>query len=244
MIEHIEQGTLAPNIHACIALTSWKKRINTVGLTIYNLFETCGPDYHIVLTLAEEEFPRKEQELPRDLVLMNRAGIFEILWVRSNTNCFKKLLPTMCRYSGVPVISVDDGQIYTKDVATELFEHYMHNNKAIYAWRTVKYGTIRMPVGCAGILYPPTFPAQFAYSLLNNTIIKTFHDDAFIGVMAKMIGINIVNVDDTYSNPFIVLPDMEMYGITLNNPTKDKKMGLIIKQIMETLSAKINELEK
>ena len=40
MFEHIEQGTLAPNIRACIALTSWKKRINTVGLTIYNLFET------------------------------------------------------------------------------------------------------------------------------------------------------------------------------------------------------------
>lgn len=54
MIEHIEQGTLPLGKKAVIALTSWKKRINTVGLTIYNLFETCGPDYHIVLTLAEE----------------------------------------------------------------------------------------------------------------------------------------------------------------------------------------------
>ena len=90
MIEHVEQGTLDPNIRACIALTSWKKRINTVGLTIYNLFETCGPDYHIVLTLAEEEFPKKEQELPRDLVLMNKAGVFEILWCKRNWRSFKK----------------------------------------------------------------------------------------------------------------------------------------------------------
>lgn len=242
MIEHIEQGTLAPNIHACIALTSWKKRINTVGLTIYNLFETCGPDYHIVLTLAEEEFPKKEQELPRDLVLMNRAGVFEILWVKYDTNCFKKCLPVMCRYHSVPVISVDDGQIYTKNIADELLKRYAQNDKVIYAWRTAKYDTIRMPVGCAGILYPPSFPAQFAYSLLTESIIKTFHDDAFIGIMSKMTGIDIINVDDTYSNPFIVLSDMERYGITLNNPTKDQKMGLIIKQIMKVLTHKLNEL--
>ena len=90
MIEHIEQGTLPAHVKACIALTSWKRRINTVGLTIYNLFETCGPDYHIVLTLAEEEFPKKEQELPRYLVLMNRAGVFEILWCKRNWRSFKK----------------------------------------------------------------------------------------------------------------------------------------------------------
>lgn len=242
MIEHIEQGTLDPNIRACIALTSWKKRINTVGLTIYNLFETCGPDYHIVLTLAEEEFPKKEQELPRDLVLMNKAGVFEILWVKHDTNCFKKALPTMCRYRGIPVISLDDGQIYTKNVADELMKHYVQNNMAIYAWRTAKYETIRMPVGCAGILYPPEFPASFAYSLINQSIIKTFHDDAFIGITSKMTGINIINVDDTYSNPFIVLPEMETYGITLNNPTKDKKMDFIIKQIMETLTTKLTKM--
>lgn len=242
MIEHIEQGTLPHGKKAVIALTSWKKRINTVGLTIYNLFTMCGPAFHIVLTLAEEEFPRKERELPGDLVLMNLSGVFEILWVKYDTNCFKKCLPAMCRYNGVPVISVDDGQIYTKNIADELMKRYAHGDKVIYAWRTAKYGTIQMPVGCAGILYPPSFPAQFAYSLLNKSIIKTFHDDAFIGIMSKMTGIDIINVDDNYRNPFIVLSDMEMYGITLNNPFKDKKMYLIIKQIMKVLTNKLNGL--
>lgn len=242
MIEHIEQGTLPHGCKACVALTSWKRRINTVGLTIFNLMCVCGPEFHIVLTLAEEEFPRKELDLPKDLVLMNKAGMFEILWVRYDTNCFKKCLPVMCRYNGVPVISVDDGQIYTKNIADELMKRYAHNDKVIYAWRTAKYGMIKMPVGCAGILYPPSFPAQFAYSLLNKSIIKTFHDDAFIGIMSKMTGIDIINVDETYSNPFIVLSDMEMYGITLNNPAKDKKMGFIIKQMMKVLTNKLNEL--
>lgn len=74
MIEHIEQGTLPHGCKAAIALTSWKKRITTVGLTIYNLFTMCGPEFHIVLTLAEEEFPKKERELPRDLVLIYQRG--------------------------------------------------------------------------------------------------------------------------------------------------------------------------
>ena len=242
MIEHIEPGILPPNKKACIALTSWKKRINTVGLTIFNLFDTCGPDYHIVLTLSKEEFPKKEQELPNDLLMMNRAGIFELLWVKHNTNCFKKALPAMCKYNNVPVISVDDGQIYTRNVAAELMKRYTANKNAIYAWRTATYDSILMPVGCAGILYPPKFPANFAYSLLDRTIIKTFHDDAFIGILANMMNIDIVNVDETYSNPFILLDSMETYGITKNNPEKDKKMVLIIKHILKTLTSKLNKL--
>lgn len=240
MNEDITPSRLPPWFHACIALTSWKRRINNVGLSIYNLMRTCGSKYHIVLTLAEEEFPRKEGELPKDLIEMRNAGIFEILWVKHNTNCFKKALPVMCHYPNVPIISVDDGQIYKCNIADRLMYHYRLNPSNIYAWRTATYDNIVMPVGCAGILYPPQFPAQFAYSLLNANIIRTFHDDAFIGILAKVLNFNIVNVDDTYSNPFIVLPDMETYGITKNNPEKDKKMRLIIKQIMQTLTTQIS----
>jgi len=123
MIENIEQGTLPPGCKACIALTSWKKRINTVGLTIFNLMCVCGPEFHIVLTLAEEEFPRKERELPRDLVLMNKAGVFEILWVKKNWRSFKKWVFCGMRYSKYPIITADDDCIYTYNYAKELCYH-------------------------------------------------------------------------------------------------------------------------
>ena len=58
---------------AIISLTSWKARIKTVGLTIYSLLTQC-PGFHIVLVLSEEEFPKKERELPRDLVLIYQRG--------------------------------------------------------------------------------------------------------------------------------------------------------------------------
>jgi len=122
-IENIEQGTLPAHIKAVVALTSWKKRINTVGLTIFNLRCVCGKDFHIVLTLAEEEFPRKERELPEDLMRMNRVGIFEILWVKKNWKSFKKILFTMQKYPSKPIISADDDCIYRFNYAAELLGH-------------------------------------------------------------------------------------------------------------------------
>ena len=164
MIEHIEQGTLAPNIRACIALTSWKKRINTVGLTIYNLFETCGPDYHIVLTLAEEEFPRKEQELPRDLVLMNKAGVFEILWVKKNYKALKKVLFTMAKYPQVPIISADDDCLYTCNYADELYHCYLHHTRTPITYNKVHDNPYITEGPCT--LYPPRISYLFAQCVL------------------------------------------------------------------------------
>lgn len=156
MIEHIEQGTLDPNIRACIALTSWKKRINTVGLTIYNLFETCGPDYHIVLTLAEEEFPKKEQELPRDLLLMNKAGVFEILWVKKNWKSLKKWIFCGLKFQTVPIISADDDCLYKCNYAEELFNRWLCTSCPIITYNKCEgwcktqgpctlYNPVRMP---------------------------------------------------------------------------------------------------
>lgn len=200
MFEHVEQGTLDPNIRACIALTSWKKRINTVGLTIYNLFETCGPDYHIVLTLAEEEFPEKERELPRDLMLMNRAGVFEILWCKSNVRSFKKWLFCAAKYPKVPVISADDDCLYTCNYAEELYRKWLKNSNCIITnngMSKLKYGVAwgRGP----NTLYPPVFIEQICknlnvekiYALLAQQITE---DDSFYGCLAQKFNIPYVDL--------------------------------------------------
>ena len=188
MFEHIEQGTLAPNIRACIALTSWKKRINTVGLTIYNLFETCGPDYHIVLTLAEEEFPEKEQELPRDLVLMNRAGMFEILWCKRNIRSFKKILYTMQKYRTVPIISADDDSIYRFNYANELYRQWLRNKNArICYWCSDILGN-GSAINTSGYatLHPPFFYGECLH-LLTNKVVSLNEDDLFYAAYSMIL---------------------------------------------------------
>lgn len=194
MIEHIEQGTLPAHAKACIALTSWKKRINTVGLTIYNLFETCGPDYHIVLTLAEEEFPKKEQELPRDLVLMNKAGMFEFLWVKKNWKSFKKWIFCSIRFPKVPVISADDDCIYICNYAEQLYTKWSNNDRSsIYTYN------FHAPTGIQHgptTIYPPQCFGEAAVKFLTSKILMTNHDDCYYGMLAKLLNIKIINISN------------------------------------------------
>ena len=76
---------------AIISLTSWRARINTVDKTIYSLIKQC-PGFHIVLVLSEEEFPKREEELPERLMLFVENEQIELLWVYKNYKSFKKVL--------------------------------------------------------------------------------------------------------------------------------------------------------
>lgn len=237
MIEHIEPGILPPNKKACIALTSWKKRIDSVGLTIFSIREMCGTKYHIVLTLSEDEFPQKERELPHDLVTMNKAGVVEILWVKHNYRSFKKVFWTAQKYPNVPIISADDGQVYTTNFADILIDFGRLHPNAICAWRKCTHNGLTMPVGCAGILYPRTFPFHLCVKVLSNQIYKTRHDDMFIGIIADIFDIPVLSYDPEGHNNFIVLPEAEQYGITLNEPHKDKKFEYLVKTTKKRIIA-------
>lgn len=188
MIEHIEQGTLAPGKKAVLALTSWKKRIHTVGLTIYNLMCVCGPEFHIVLTLAEEEFPGKERELPRDLVLMNKAGVFEILWCKRNSRSFKKILYAMQKYRTVPIISADDDSIYRFNYANELYRQWLRNKNArICYWCSDILGN-GSAINTSGYatLHPPFFYGECLH-LLTNKVVSMNEDDLFYAAYSMVL---------------------------------------------------------
>lgn len=210
MIEHIEQGTLPSNIKACIALTTWKKRINTVGLTIYNLFETCGPDYHIVLTLAEEEFPMKEKQLPRDLVLMNKAGVFEILWVKKNYRSFKKILFAMQKYREVPIISADDDSLYMINYAEELYSQWIRNKTSrICYWCSDILGN-KGAINTSGYatLHPPFFYGD-CIRLLTNKVVQQNEDDLFYAAYSMILHkSNVVCLNKSYYD--VVIPHDEV----------------------------------
>lgn len=116
---------------AIISLTSWRARINTVDKTIYSLIKQC-PGFHIVLVLSEEEFPKKEEELPERLMLFVENELIEVLWVYKNYKSFKKVLFTMDKYREVPVISADDDCIYTCNYAEMLIKSGLRIKTVLY----------------------------------------------------------------------------------------------------------------
>lgn len=209
MIEHIEQGVLPRGCKAVIALTSWKRRINTVGLTIFNLFGMCGPEFHIVLTLAEEEFPRKERELPRDLVLMNKAGMFEILWVCKNYKSFKKSAFTQSRYRYVPVITADDGCIYTFNYADVLYNEWRRNKKSVIGFKEFKKCKIPCFGSGYGVIYPPYCFSNYAVSAIETyapILNQNPNDDRFIGNLCYYMHIPLKELPGN-KKPFIDIDD-------------------------------------
>lgn len=170
---------------AIISLTSWKARINTVGKTLYSLLSNC-PGFHIVLVLAEEEFPLKEAELPEELMLFVDNDLIEILWVQKNYKAFKKILFTMDKYRTVPVISADDDCIYKYNYAESFYKKWESNKdcfiscwgkkyknkniKDIYVWHTAGAAT----------LFPPYIFKENGLRCLNDRLLRiTNQDDNF-----------------------------------------------------------------
>lgn len=181
---------------AIISLTSWKARIKTVGLTIYSLLTQC-PGFHIVLVLSEEEFPKKEAELPEDLVLMSRCGKIEILWVYRNYKSFKKVLFTMDKYRDVPIISADDDCIYTCNYAELLYRRYINNPRSIITHRCWESKMYKWTEGPNTLFYPNCFCNKLI-SAANHCISKKFYnDDALYAAYFHINKIPIISCNDT-----------------------------------------------
>jgi len=139
---------------AIISLTSWRARINTVSKTIYSLIKQC-PGFHIVLVLSEEEFPKKEAELPENLMIFVENDLIELIWVYKNYKSFKKVLFTMDKYRNVPIISADDDCIYTCNYAQMLYNKWIKNkNDIISINKSNQNGYSYGPWGIATI-HPP-----------------------------------------------------------------------------------------
>lgn len=177
-----------------ISLTSWKARINSVGLTLYSLLREC-PEFHIVLVLSETEFPNKEKDLPDTVNLIADNNFIEILWVKHNYKAFKKVIFTMHKYPNVPVISADDDCIYTCNYANILYTAWLKSSKNnIIRWthRTNK------PIGTQGpcTIYSPENTIHFYKltmdRLTDSDITKSVDDD----FAADTIKLNNIILDD------------------------------------------------
>lgn len=138
--EYESMGKVYTGEKACISLTSWKARINTVAKTLYSLIKMC-PGFHIVLVLSKDEFPLMEKELPDNLMLFVENKLIELFWIRPNLKSFKKVLFTMDKYRDVPVISADDDCIYTCNYAQELYDKWKETKSDYVTYNLTPTGT-------------------------------------------------------------------------------------------------------
>jgi len=176
---------------AVISLTSWKARINTVAKTLFSLMTQC-PDFHIVLVLSEEEFPKMMDELPENLKLFVDNELLEVLWVYTNYKSFKKWIFTADKYRDVPIISADDDCIYTCNYAQELYDAWTKDNRSIQTFHACSVTHYQHG---PTTLYPPYCFLNYGIEKLNQPILNTNHDDVYYGCLANKFRINIHDLD-------------------------------------------------
>lgn len=186
-----------------VSLTSWKKRINTVGKTIESILDHCNP-YKIVLTLSGEEFPNLANDLPFDLLQYARDGEVEIQWVHGNVRSFKKVLYTLERYKNFPVVSADDDCLYKEDYVKVLYEKWLRDKKAIWTYKRDTNTKVFFFGHGPACLYPPNCFGEYGLLALNPQIVDSNHDDIYYGVLAKMMNIHVKQaVEDPQRVPYI-----------------------------------------
>ena len=179
---------------AIVSLTSWKQRIKTVGKTIFTIYKHCN--CHICLTLSTNEFPKQEAELPEDLLLMVDSGILEILWVKENLKCFKKILYCMQKYPDKVIIAADDDCLYQCDYVQRLIDEYNAHPNTICTYKRFRTGAKNFGHGPA-CLYPPNcFKDAGLKNLACKEIVETWHDDVYYGMLAYKMGIPINGISD------------------------------------------------
>lgn len=95
-----------------LSLTSWKGRIydpSFLVVLLSMLKQNTTAKYKVVLVLSEDEFPKKEEELPQKLVELDKVcDYFEILWTKENTRAYKKYFPTRRKYPEENIVPLDD----------------------------------------------------------------------------------------------------------------------------------------
>lgn len=155
-----------------ISLTSFPARIHGVHLTIRSLLNQTYKATKIVLWLAEDQFPKRENDLPSELLEL-RSALFEIRWCE-DLRSYKKLIPSLRAFPDATIITVDDDIIYERNLVAKLTKGsaeypdcvvvsratkmnaradilFAETGGASY-WRGPSY--LNKLVGCSGCLYP------------------------------------------------------------------------------------------
>ena len=109
-----------------VTFTSWKKRLGNIPTVLDSIFkQTIKPD-KVVLNLSVEEFPKKEEELPSDVLKYLKGHDVEIYWVEGkNTKQCKKIIPTLFRYPNDIIICIDDDFVYPNDLIETLYKKHL-----------------------------------------------------------------------------------------------------------------------
>ncbi|MBQ9025051.1 MAG: glycosyltransferase [Methanobrevibacter sp.] len=212
-----------------VSMTSFPDRIDRVQYTVYSLLNQSLKPKKLLLWLAIEEFPNRENDLPSSLLNLKCNGL-EIKWCE-NLKSFKKLIPSLKEFPNDIVVTADDDVFYPHNWLESLYNEHLVNSDSIICTRSRKikvnedntldkYETwllsegsqeasyLNLFTGVGGVLYPQNCLND---SVLNYDLAKKLcpnADDLWFWAMAVLNETKIAKIDGFKSVTFNVCRDL------------------------------------
>lgn len=217
-----------------VSLTSFPQRMHDIQYCIYSLLDqTVKPD-RIILWLAEDQYPNKENDIPQEVLRFKDYGL-SIKWCE-NLYSYKKLIPTLIEYPDAIIITTDDDIFYEKDCIEKLYNSYIETPDAICCHRghkvkTDKSGNIanykqwkkkikgesidykNFFTGAGAVLYPPHSLYKDITDIELFTKLAPKADDIWFWAMAVLNSTKIKVIKNNISDLTYINPERER-GLT------------------------------
>lgn len=235
------------DVPVIVSLTSFPERIYIVVNTIKTLLtQTMKPD-KVILWLAPEQFPNKENDLPQELMNLIKYGL-TIDWYK-DIRSYKKIIPALKKYPDSIIITTDDDIYYAPDTVETLYKSYLEHpdeiqahrcdwlnidNDGHIAWEKTRElfkdkhrgeASFRHRLtGYGAVLYPPHSLYQDVTN--EDVILRTIptHDDIWLWAMAVLNGTK-TRLVKGYSESINYIEDSQQFGLCKVNK-KGVGMGL------------------
>lgn len=244
-LNSVEQGVCYDPViegkQVIVSLTTYEKRFYDVYLTIESILQQTMKPNRIILWLGEE---MKDFQIPLTLHKQQERGL-EIRYTK-DIRSYKKLIPTLKEFPDDVIITVDDDVLYNHDFIENLVNAYLKephcvhcgwakhlalgDNGKLMPWRDcpkrpeeeIKTSLFNLPVGCAGILYPPNSLDKEVFNEEVFMDICKYADDIWFKAMSLKASYPCKAICKNLHNyMYVDNPSCKHQGLTLINISKD-----------------------
>lgn len=206
------------NNQLVVSFTTYPARIDNVWMVVDSIVRQTMRPFVIELWLSEENFPKKELELPLTLMKYKLRGFLDIKWVKEDLKPHKKYFYSFLQHKDKFVVTIDDDLYYRRDMIALLWKIYEKFPNSVCGhrggivvpyekyekWSISNYALApshkNYVTGCGGVLYPVSmFKNNFIFdqNLIKENSLQT--DDLWLKAMELIDDIP-VTIGDYYCN--------------------------------------------
>jgi len=250
------------NEKVVISLTSFPKRMNTIGLTLESLLRQSVKADRIILWLTKEEVP--DQQIPEALKPYVEKGI-EVKFADINLKPHNKSFHTAMEDSDCIIVTVDDEIVYSERMLERLIKKHMEKPDCVicelahriklkdnqpddydkWDWEAIGYtgpSDLLLAKGVGGVLYPRGF---FAKNYFNIDVIRScclMADDLWLKFIAIQNGFEVVKTKKYARNVFSSSKETQSVSLASVNNGKNQNTKYLKKLCKQFNQIKWNTL--